>query len=409
MGFSRANGTILFHSCPPFSVPIPVDVSASDILGSYDRILYDTTTLGRPNATTSPTLFSSSQFAAFLWLSKPAFDTKNAVNPATSMGVYSILQSVLVIPLYICQPGVARRLLPEILDDRKVDPALFTLLDLLSPLPEPTTQAYFAYLRYDVKASNPTLFAYAVLSTAALLLCVTAQVAASAWRSSNSTEDRVESDDTNTPSSDSDRVTVVRGAARVHLSSFPVFDLLAHCIIEDDCRPGTAVFYQRPWVHGRNSHVWAGEGSLVSRLANVTVSIARHSTAARVTRLEPPFTAVASSSRSQHFGKTPGSVGSEDAEWSYPTSQQIEMSWTNPRPAPPAPNPREQWPLRDTSPAPSPREQWPLRDPPPADTHELILYRYGERSDRGRGRIGEAFVPAWSTESAKDISPGGFI
>lgn len=233
VGYSRSNGTILFSSFPSThlpgttSAPVPVPVSGQDILQAYDLLLFDNTALGRPNASSSPTLFSSSQLAALLWLSEPVFSADNAANPSTSLGVFSMLQSLLAMPFYYCQAGVARRVIPPILDEKDVDPAIVALVDRLSPLPaNPSTRASFAYLRYEASASHATLLAYAILGAATLASCAAALLVAGWWRA--------EADAA--LSAGGGGGGGGRAAVVPRLTSFPTLDLLAHCAIEDERR-----------------------------------------------------------------------------------------------------------------------------------------------------------------------------
>ena len=217
VAYSRSNGTILWHSFAG-SPPVPVNLSALQILEAYDHLLLDTTKLLHKNGTDLP-LFSSSTFPTLLWMSMPEFSGQNAINPATSNGAFSVLQSLLAIPLYYCQSGVARRLIPTSMDGKSVSNSdLSGLFAMLSPLPERSSPASFAYHRYEIAVSRPTLIAYVVLSGTALLACSVAQavISVSAKRPG-------------------------RGRRTPHLSRFPALDLFAHCTIEDVNR---CVIYQ---------------------------------------------------------------------------------------------------------------------------------------------------------------------
>ncbi len=112
-----------------------------------------------------------------LWLSWPQFTSANAGNVANSVSY--LLQSLLVFPLYFCQTGVVRRLVPSLLDAKSLAPSLADAMTLLSPLPARNSPATFAAHRYEVSASAATLAAYAVLGGGAVLLCLAAQAAVS--------------------------------------------------------------------------------------------------------------------------------------------------------------------------------------------------------------------------------------
>jgi hypothetical protein len=217
VAYSRSNGTILWHSFADHP-SLPVNLSALQILEAYDHLLLDTTKLLHDNSTDLP-LFSGSTFPTFLWMSMPKFGGQHAINPATSNGVFSALQSLLAIPLFYCQSGVARRLIPTTMDGKSISNSdLSPLFAVLSPLPERSSPASFAYHRYEILVSRPTLIAYVALSGAALLACSVAQVVitVSAKRTG-------------------------RGSRMPHLSRFPALDLFAHCTIEDENR---CVIYQ---------------------------------------------------------------------------------------------------------------------------------------------------------------------
>ncbi|KAK4442372.1 hypothetical protein QBC34DRAFT_444245 [Podospora aff. communis PSN243] len=211
VAYSRANGTILWHSFHDDSPPMPANITPSDILRAYDVLLLDANTVFAKNGSeTSP--FSSSNFSTFLWMSQPVFSGQNATNPATVNAVFSGLQALLAIPLYLCQNGVARRLVPMALDAKTVVDAegLDSVFALLSPLPPTTNPATFAYYRYTVVASTPTLITYLVLSGVTLVGCAVANVLAA---------------------------TGLGGASGTRagpkLSRFPALDLFTHCSIED--------------------------------------------------------------------------------------------------------------------------------------------------------------------------------
>jgi hypothetical protein len=214
VAYSRSNGTIIWHSFAD-TPAVPVNITPAEILLTYDTLLFDTTTLFRNNNSDLPP-FSGSTFPAYLWMSEPVFSGQNATNPATINGIFSGLQSLLAMPLYLCQNGLARRLLPVALDSKSIAQkgGLIGLISLLSPLPERTSPLSFAYHRYEVVASMPTLIAYMVLGGVAIIFCCTAQllVDMSARRSGRS------------------------GRGTPKLSRFPAVDLFAHCTIEDGSR-----------------------------------------------------------------------------------------------------------------------------------------------------------------------------
>jgi hypothetical protein len=217
VAYSRSNGTILWHSLAD-TTAVPVKVFASQILEAYDHLLLDTTKLLHKNGTDLP-LFSGSSFPAFLWMVEPEFSGQNAINPATSNGIFSALQSLLAIPLYYCQSGVVRRLIPPIMDAKSVSNSDLSLLfAALSPPPERSSPASFANHRYEIAVSRPILIAYVVLSGAAVLACSVAQaiISVSAKRTG-------------------------RCSRMPRLSRFPALDLFAHCTIEDKNR---CVIYQ---------------------------------------------------------------------------------------------------------------------------------------------------------------------
>ncbi|KAK3389405.1 hypothetical protein B0H63DRAFT_556570, partial [Podospora didyma] len=220
VAYSRSNGTIVWHSFTD-EPATPLNITPADVLKTYDTLLFDTTTLSL-NATglsfndgSNLPPFSGSSFAAYLWMSEPVFSGQNATNPATLNGVFSGLQSLLAIPLYLCQNGIARRLLPVAVDSKSAsDNSQFqTLISMLSPLPERTSPASFAYYRYQVLASTPTLIAYIVLSGLAILCCCVAHILIGLTATASERSGRRISPD---------------------LSRFPALDLFAHCTIEDE-------------------------------------------------------------------------------------------------------------------------------------------------------------------------------
>jgi hypothetical protein len=217
VAYSRSNATILWHSFAD-TAAIPVNISSSQILEAYDHWLFDTTTLMHKNGTDLP-LFSSTTFPFLLWVTEPGFNGQNAVNPSASNSIFAILQSLLVIPLYYCQSGMFRRLMPDFMEaDTISNPALSVIFSQLSPPPERNSPASFAYYRYESIVSFPSLIAYIVLSGIAVLACIVAQVVIKAY---------------------ADRASPGRGMP--HLSRFPALDLFAHCTVEDENR---CVIYQ---------------------------------------------------------------------------------------------------------------------------------------------------------------------
>ncbi|KAH8590742.1 hypothetical protein B0O99DRAFT_300340 [Bisporella sp. PMI_857] len=245
VAYSRTNATILWHSFTD-GPRIPVDLSALQILEAYDHLLLDTTTLLHKNGTDLP-LFSGSTFPTYLWMSMPNFSGQHAINPATSSGVFSALQSLLAIPLYYCQTGMARRLVPTSLDGKSVsNPDLSALLEVLSPLPERSSPTSFAYHRYEIVVGSPTLVAYIVLSGAALLACSIAQffISMSARRTG-------------------------RGIRMPHLSRYPALDLFTHCTIEDE--NGCAIYQGRSDAQPCDG----SQGSLLSWLSTMSIKWSR--------------------------------------------------------------------------------------------------------------------------------------
>ncbi|KAK3373061.1 hypothetical protein B0T24DRAFT_666387 [Lasiosphaeria ovina] len=224
VAYSRSNGPIIWHSFTN-APAIPLNITPAQILLTYDTLLYDASTFFAKNVSAPPAAaFSSSTFAAYLWMSEPVFSGQNATNPATINGVFSSLQSLLAIPLYLCQNGIARRLLPLAVGAKSVQergdgssPGLSDLVSMLSPLPERTSPASFAYHRYQVVASTPTLIAYIVLSGVAVLCCAAAHLLV---RFAGAL-----------PAGGGDRRRAVP-----ELSRFPALDLFAHCTIEDQNR-----------------------------------------------------------------------------------------------------------------------------------------------------------------------------
>src|SRR6266480_5236309 len=110
VAYSRTNSTILWHSFAD-TPAVPMKLEPSQILQAYDTLLFDTTTLFRKNSSDLP-LFSGSTFPTFLWMGEPVFSVQNATNPTTSSSIFSTLQALLTTPLYLCQNGFLRRLLP---------------------------------------------------------------------------------------------------------------------------------------------------------------------------------------------------------------------------------------------------------------------------------------------------------
>jgi hypothetical protein len=219
VAYSRSNGSIIWHSFA--DVPaVPANISASQILQAYDTLLLDTTTLMRQNSSDLP-LFSGSTFPVFLWMSEPVFSGTNAVNPAVSANIFSTLQGLLVMPIILCQNGFFQRLVPLAVSDKSLSNysvGISALQGLLSPLPERTSPASFAYHRYEAIASTPTLAAYAVLNGLVLLACCVAQLVSAVML--RQARDR---------------------RSMPQLSRFPAFDLFAHCVIENEAH---CVIYQ---------------------------------------------------------------------------------------------------------------------------------------------------------------------
>ena len=214
LAYSRSNGTIIWHALDASTPPAPANVSAAEVLRAYDTLLFDTTTLNRTAGTAEPLpLFSSSVFPTFLWITQPMFSGRSAANPAAAGTAYGVLQSLLAMPLILCQDGFVRRILPVAVDSREVavTPAMVAGMSgldrVLSPLPPRRSPAAFAYHRWEAAASTPTLAAYLALSGAALLCCAAVQVLAAR-----------------------------AAAAAPRLSRFPAVDLLTHCAVEDDRR-----------------------------------------------------------------------------------------------------------------------------------------------------------------------------
>jgi len=215
VAYSRTNGTILWHSFVDEPAK-PVNLAPGDILKAYDALLLDTSVVFAKNGSEPPP-FSSSTFATYLWMSQPVFSGQNATNPATVNAVFSGLQSLLAIPLYLCQNGIARRLIPMALDAKTIaekdNEGLTTVFSLLSPLPERSSPATFASYRYMVLASTPTLIAYMILSGVTLVLCCLANTMAAINAKKR------------------DGGTIPKSPK---LSKFPALDLFTHCSIEDD-------------------------------------------------------------------------------------------------------------------------------------------------------------------------------
>jgi hypothetical protein len=244
VAYSRSNGTIIWQSFTD-TPAIPLNMTPAQILLAYDTLLLDTSTFFAKNTSAPPAAaFSSSTFAAYLWMSEPVFSGQNATNPATINGVFSSLQSLLAIPLYLCQNGIARRLLPLAVGAKSVQdqntpsaggsPGFGDLVSMLSPLPERT--------------STPTLIAYIVLSGVAILCCAAAHLLVRFT--------------VTLPESGGDRW---RRRVMPELSRFPALDLFAHCTIEDENR---YVVYQ-----GRSGtfHYDAAQKSQMEWLATLRV------------------------------------------------------------------------------------------------------------------------------------------
>jgi hypothetical protein len=218
VAYSRSNGTILWHSFTD-TLPVPVEILSTDILKAYDALLLDVSTLMFNGSHSSfVPLFSSSSFPTLLWLAEPEFSDQNAINPAASSIIYSTLQSLLVAPMYYCQSGVAKRLIPAILDAKTASaPEVAYLFGLLSSPPARNSPASFAHHRYEITVSFATLIAYIVLSGTILLACSIAHATISM----------------------SDHVG--HGPRLPKLSRFPTLDLFAHCTIQDENK---CVIYQ---------------------------------------------------------------------------------------------------------------------------------------------------------------------
>ncbi|KAH8880898.1 hypothetical protein GQ53DRAFT_832908 [Thozetella sp. PMI_491] len=240
VAYSRSNGTILWHDFQDSS-PVPANISATEILRAYDSFLSDTTTwLHQSDTPLAP--FSSTMLPSFLWLNWPKSTKGKPLSPSISSNVYAMLQSLMGIPLYYCQSGVLRRLIPYLLNNTVLSsdqPSVDQSLNI-SPLPRRTTTVTFASYRYEALAGTTTLVAYGLLSGIVLLLCLIAQLRMSilVWRSTR---------------------------AIPEITSFPALDLLTQCTVEDETR---GVVYQ-----GRSE---LGNGAqLMPWLASLRVSWAK--------------------------------------------------------------------------------------------------------------------------------------
>jgi hypothetical protein len=207
VAYSRSNATVLWHVFDDGAgtlTDLPANISSAQILEAYDALLQDTTLLQHQNGTSLP-LFSSSMFATFLWLIEPVFSGVD-ISPSTiGDTVYVALQSLVAIPIYFCQSGIAMRLVPYALTAKSVSNSLLQMLyDVLRKPPARTTPLTFASHRYEVVASYPTLVAYLALSGAAVLACFVVHLC-----------------------------LAVRGWRTSPLSRFPALDLLTHCSVED--------------------------------------------------------------------------------------------------------------------------------------------------------------------------------
>lgn len=235
VAYSRNNGTIIWYSFAD-TPAVSVEVEPSQILAAYDSFFFDTTTLLHKNSSDLP-LFSGSISPTFLWMTEPLFSGQNATNPATNSGAFSTLRALLAVPLYLCQNGLGRRLLSVVLESKSISEGggLAKIFEFLSPIPEPTSPFQFAYHRWEVVASMPTLVAYMALSGAALLACCAAQLSAS---------------------------IAAKRVGRCGMpkpSRFPALDLFAHCTIED--KEGCIIYQGRPSafqsdVSKNNQMVW---------------------------------------------------------------------------------------------------------------------------------------------------------
>ncbi|KAE9378400.1 hypothetical protein N431DRAFT_501051 [Stipitochalara longipes BDJ] len=249
VAYSRSNGTILWHSFMD-TPAIPLNISSLQILEAYDHLLFDTTTLLNNGSTPLP-LFSGTSFPTFLWIAEPEFSDQSAIDLAAidlgpSTAAYSTLQSLLAFPMYFCQNGIARRLLPGAMDSKSVsNPGLSLLFSQFSEPPERSSPASLAYHRYEVTVSFETLIAYIILSGTALLACSVVHIVMSL----------------------SSRVG--RGSQRPRLSRFPTLDLFMHCTIEDENR---YVIYQ-----GRSGFfpVDTSQRSLREWLSNISIKWSR--------------------------------------------------------------------------------------------------------------------------------------
>ncbi|KAK3323146.1 hypothetical protein B0T19DRAFT_198525 [Cercophora scortea] len=174
VAYSRMNSSILWHSFNTSRPSTPAAVLSTDILKAYDSLLFDTTTLLHQNNTPLP-LFSGSSFPTMLWLSIPDFTEDNANNPEVASTLFSVMQSLLSMPLYYCQTGMLRRLVPGLTyGDVSLNEAVS---DFLSPVPPRLTHVSFAYQRFETVANSATLIAYVAVSGAAVLFCIVVRVA----------------------------------------------------------------------------------------------------------------------------------------------------------------------------------------------------------------------------------------
>jgi hypothetical protein len=261
IAYSRLNGTILWHSFNSSHPATPHPILATDIIKSYDTLLFDTTTYLRDeNASRTP--FSGSSFATFLWSMVPETTASNVKNPEAASTWFSALQSLLAMPLYYCQSGMMRRLIPAGHLGGAVDSGVDRFL---SQAPERETQVTFAYQRFETAADHGTLVAYIVVSGVAVLFCIVVQLGIALLvvrQRKRSREKR-----------GAYRGEGASGPSMPDLSSFGVLDLLMHCAVESQ-RDGVVVYQGHPKFATRSKEDdspmrwlsdlgirWAGTGS----------------------------------------------------------------------------------------------------------------------------------------------------
>ena len=182
-------------------------------------------------------LFPLYAYPAYVWGCLKGVSALGSHDPAVATRAADVLQCLLAIMLYYCQPTLFARALsvPIRNSTMEADEGLKTFTsDLLAAVP-PDTQVMLAGLRYRILVGIATLIAYVVLCGTALVLCLIVLLLGSHSRF----------------------------AGRVpKIDHFPIWDVLIHC--ELDSRSGTSA---EGLANAHGSELVRETGNMTVRLA----------------------------------------------------------------------------------------------------------------------------------------------